>query len=287
MYRVYLELTEGMNVSRGEVALLAVAFIWGTSFPMMKVSVAKVPPILFMTYRFGVATLIMLVFYRKAVLRCDTLLRGFLLAITLASGNGLQIVGLKYTTAADSAFITSLYVVFTPFLAYLFMRRGVGLRDVASLGTAMMGLYLISGATLNMNYGNLLTALCAVSFAFQIVLIQLYRGYDYLSLSFWQILWSSIFFLLYDFAMGHGLSNMSGKAWLAVVYLGLFATFLAFTLQVRYQRETEAHKAALIYSMEAVFATLLSFVFLGERFTPVEYLGAFLIVVSVWNALRG
>ncbi len=287
MYRVYLELTEGMNVSRGEVALLAVAFIWGTSFPMMKVSVAKVPPILFMTYRFGVATLIMLVSYRKAVLRCDTLLRGFLLAITLASGNGLQIVGLKYTTAADSAFITSLYVVFTPFLAYLFMRRGVGLRDVASLGTAMMGLYLISGATLNMNYGNLLTALCAVSFAFQIALIQLYRGYDYLSLSFWQILWSSIFFLLYDFAMGHGLSNMSGKAWLAVVYLGLFATFLAFTLQVRYQRETEAHKAALIYSMEAVFATLLSFVFLGERFTPVEYLGAFLIVVSVWNALRG
>jgi len=272
---------------RGELALLAVTFIWGTSFPVMKVSVASVPPVLFMTYRFFVATLIMLLFYRRAVLRRDTLFKGFLLALTLSSGNGLQIVGLKYTTAADSAFITSLYVVFTPFLAYILMRKRVGKRDVVSLGAAVMGLYLISGATPSMNYGNLLTVLCAISFAFQIVLIQIYSDVDYLSLSFWQISWSLVLFAAYDVLAGYTFTGMTWETWLAALYLGIFATFVAFTVQVRYQRETEPHKAAIIYSLEAVFATVLSFVFLGERFTPIEYVGAFLILLGVWNELRG
>ncbi|NPA47711.1 MAG: DMT family transporter, partial [Thermococci archaeon] len=263
---------------RGEAVLLAVTFVWGTTFPLMKVSVRDVPPILFMMYRFGIAALLMLLFYRGRVLRRDTVFRGFMLALALASGNGLQIVGLKYTTAADSAFITSLYVVFTPFLAYFLMGKKIGIRDVISLGAAITGLYLISGATLSLNYGNVLTVLCAVSFAFQIVLIQIYGESDYLSLSFWQILWSFVLFLSYSIVAGPGLSGMSPGEWLAAIYLGIFATFVAFTVQVRYQRETEPHKAAIIYSLEAVFATVLSFVFLGERFTSVEYLGAFLIL---------
>ncbi|WP_457751237.1 DMT family transporter [Thermococcus sp.] len=273
-------------MNRGEAALLFVTFIWGTSFPVMKVSVMSVPPILFMMYRFAIASLAMLLFYRRAVLRRDTLLRGFILALTLSLGNGLQIVGLKYTTAADSAFITSLYVVFTPFLACVILRKGIKSRDVLSLVGAITGLYMISGATLNLNYGNLLTVICAFSFALQIVLIQLYSNSDYVSLSFWQIFWSFVMFLIYDVISGNLYLGMGLKAWLAAVYLGVFATFLAFTFQVRYQKETEAHRAALIYSMEAVFAAVLSFIFLGERFTPIEYLGALVILLSLWNELR-
>ncbi len=93
----------------------------GSTFPAMKVSLDYLPPILFLAYRFGVASLLMLLLFRSRILRRETLREGFLLGLTLFFGHGFQIVGLKYTTASNSAFITSLYVVFTPFIAYLLL----------------------------------------------------------------------------------------------------------------------------------------------------------------------
>ncbi|HID01398.1 MAG TPA: EamA family transporter, partial [Piscirickettsiaceae bacterium] len=138
-------------MKKAEMVLLGITAIWGFTFPAMKVSLDYISPILFLAYRFGIASLLMLLIYRNKVLRRDTFKEGFILGTTLFFGHGFQIIGLKYTTASNSAFITSLYVVFTPFVAYLILREKIKPGNFVSLIIAVMGLYLISGASLRFN----------------------------------------------------------------------------------------------------------------------------------------
>ncbi len=273
-------------MNRSELVLLGITAIWGFTFPAMKVSLDYLPPILFLAYRFGIASLLMLLLFRSRVLRGETFREGFVLGVTLFFGHGFQIVGLKYTTASNSAFITSLYVVFTPFIAYFLLRDRLKLRDAVSLAVALTGLYLISGASLNFNYGDLLTVLCALSFAFQIVLVQRFGEKDYLSLAFWQITWNFVFSLAFALLFEPFAVPTDPLPWAGVLYTSLFATVIAFTLQVKHQRNTKAHKAALIYSAEPIFGHIAAFITIGEVLSAKGYLGAALIMAGIWNEVR-
>ena len=273
-------------MNRSELILLGITVIWGFTFPAMKVSLDYLPPILFLAYRFGLASLLMLLIFRSKVLKKETLKEGFIIGLTLFFGHGFQIVGLKYTTASNSAFITSLYVVFTPFIAYFILREKLKLRDVISLVIALFGLYLISGARLDFNYGDLLTVLCALSFAFQIVLIQKFGEKDYLSLAFWQIFWNFILSLAFALIFEPFILPKNPLPWLGILYTSIFATVIAFTLQVKHQRNTKAHKAALIYSAEPIFGHISAFLTIGEVLSLKGYLGAALIMASIWNEIR-
>jgi len=274
------------GMKRAELILLGITTIWGFTFPAMKVSLSYMSPILFLAYRFGIASSLMLLIFRGRVLKKEAFLEGALLGITLFFGHGFQIVGLKYTSASNSAFITSLYVIFTPFIAYFLLGDILKRRDFLSLGIAMLGLYLISGASLNFNYGDLLTVLCALSFAFQIVLVQKFGEKDYISLAFWQIFWNFLFSSAYAaFFEGIKIPNALSP-WLGILYTGIFATVIAFTLQVKYQKETKAHKAALIYSSEPIFGHISAFLTIGEILSTRGYLGAMLILGAIWNEIR-
>lgn len=273
-------------MNRSELILLGITAIWGFTFPAMKASLDYLPPILFLAYRFGIASLLMLIIFRSRVFKRETLKEGFVLGLTLFFGHGFQIVGLKYTTASNSAFITSLYVVFTPFIAYFILGDRLRGRDVLSLIVALTGLYLISRASLNFNYGDLLTVLSALSFAFQIVLVQKFGEQDYLSLAFWQILWNFVFSLAFALRFESLVVPRDPMPWMGILYTAIFATVVAFTLQVKYQRDTKAHRAALIYSAEPIFGHIAAFLTIGEILSPKGYLGAALIMASIWNEVR-
>ncbi len=273
-------------MKRAELILLGITVIWGSTFPVMKVSLNGISPVLLLAYRFGIASLVMLLLFGRRVIKKNTLKAGFVLGVTLFFGHAFQIVGLKYTTPTNSGFITALYVVFTPFIAYSLLGDEIKRDDVLSLLLAIPGLYLISGATLHINYGDALTVLCALSFAFQIVLVHRYSGLDYLSLSFWQIFWNFVFSAVYS-ALFEGLEMpKSTSTWLGILYLALFATVLTFTLQVKYQGKTRAQRAAMIYSAEPLFSYLTSFLFLGEVLSIKGNIGGLLILAGIWNEVR-
>lgn len=273
-------------MKRAELALLGVTVFWGFTFPAMKVSLKYLPPVLFLAYRFGIASLLMLLIFGRKALKRETLREGFILGLTLFFGHGFQIVGLKYTTASNSAFITSLYVVFTPFIAYFMLGERVTRRDLTSLVLAVIGLYLISGAGTSIKYGDFLTLLCAISFAFQIVLVHKFGEKDYLSLTFWQLLWNFIFSSLFTLAFEEQVFPKEPLPWVGVLYTAVFATVIAFTVQLKYQRYTKAQRAALIYSSEPVFGSLAAYITLGETLSARGYLGAALIMSGILNEVR-
>ena len=273
-------------MNRSEAILLGITAIWGFTFPAMKISLNYLPPLLFLAYRFGIASILMLLVFRSRVLKLETLREGVILGITLFLGHGFQIVGLEYTTASNSAFITSLYVVFTPFIAYFLLGDKIKARDTISLAVALTGLYLISGASFNFNRGDFLTVLCALSFAFQIVLVQKFGEKDYLSLAFWQIAWNFVLALLFAILFEPLVIPEDPLPWMGILYTSIFATVVAFTLQIKHQRNTQAHRAALIYSAEPIFGHISSFLTLGEVLSPRGYLGALLIMLGIWNEIR-
>lgn len=273
-------------MKKAELILLGITAIWGFTFPAMKLSLEYISPIAFLAYRFGIASLLMFLIFRRKIFKKETFVPGMILGVTLFFGHGFQIVGLKYTTASNSAFITSLYVVFTPFIAYFILKDRLKGRDFISLGIAVIGLYLISGATLDFNRGDLLTVLCALSFAFQIVLVQKFGEKDYLSLAFWQIFWNFIFSFTYARFVEGIVLPKNIIPWLGILYTGLFATVIAFTMQVKYQKETKAHKAALIYSAEPIFGHISAFITMREILSIKGYLGALLILLAIWNEIR-
>ncbi|ASJ01329.1 DMT family transporter [Thermococcus gorgonarius] len=273
-------------MKRAELILLLVTVFWGLTFPVMKISISYMPPLLFLAYRFGIASALMLLIFRSKAVKKETVFEGFILGITLFSGHAFQIIGLKYTTPSNSAFITSLYVVFTPFIAYFLLRDKIKKKDVVSLLIAIAGLYLISGAGKDLNHGDILTVFCAISFAFQIVLVHKFQGSDYISLSFWQIVWNFLFSLVSSSLIEKPILPTTPASWLGIIYTSLFATVVAFTAQIKYQGETTAYRAALIYSTEPLFGTLGTVIIMRTIPSVRELIGAGLIMMAVWMAIK-
>jgi len=265
---------------KAELILLGLSAIWGTTFPVMKIGIKDFPPVSFIAFRFFLASIILAIVLKDKITK-DQIFPGFLIGLSLFAGFGFQVVGLKYTTASNSAFITSLYMVFTPFVAFALLKSKITRVDALALAIAVLGTYLISGASLNLSYGDLLTILAALSFAFQIVLIEYYKDLG-LGLAFWQIFWNFIFSLVYSIYFESLPLPKEGSTVFAILYTGIVATALAFLGQVKYQPKIESHRAAVLYSAEPVFGYFFSFLILGEILPFEGYVGAFLILVAIW-----
>jgi len=272
-------------LKKAEVILLIITFFWGLTFPIMKISISSFPPVLFLSYRFGIASFLMLLLFYKRI-SSKEILPGMLLGASLFAGHAFQIIGLKYTTASNSAFITSLYIVFTPILAYFLLKEPVKKHHITSVFLALLGIYLISNTnSLKIAKGDFLTLLCAISFALQIVLVQKFQKYSqkysYISLSFWQLFFNFVFCSVYAFIFEKIVIPDNLNSLIGILYTSIFATVIAFTLQLKYQKFTTSSKAAIIYSAEPIFAHFSAMLLLGETLSMQAYLGALLIFLAI------
>lgn len=267
---------------RAELALLLLAFFWGTTFPLVKIALDFCSPFLFLTIRFALGTLIIWVAYSKKISFMDmaTIKAGIILGIFLFLGFGFQTVGLKYTAASKSAFITGLFVIMVPPLSVLIVKEKPKLFSLIGVILAISGLWLMTRPKgSEFNFGDLLTFLCAISFSFHVIYVQIYaKRFPFEKLVFVQLLTTSLLsipsmFLLEtaEFVYNHNLVS-------AILVTALFATALGISIQNRMQKDTTATKASVIYTMEPVFAGFFSYLILGEVLGSAGMLGAGLIL---------
>lgn len=273
--------------SLSDLMLLGVSMIWGGTFPLIKVSLQDISPYVFLSLRFLIATLILAVVFRKelASTSIEALQAGFLIGVFIFIGYLTQTVGLKYTTASKSGFITGLYVVFTPILAYPILRTALPRKRILAVLLASTGLFLLSEIdpiSLRMNYGDFLTVLSAVAYAFSVVLIGKYaKIFSVPVLATTQILTTWVLSTLSWAILEPLFLPKSRIAWIAIVITAIFATALAFLAQNYAQKHTTATKAAIIFTAEPIFALIFSSATLGETLTHRGILGAMLIIVGM------
>lgn len=267
---------------KAELSLLLLTFIWGTTFPLVKTALNFSSAFVFLTFRFGLATLAFwLIFSQKISFKDKGVLKaGAVIGVFLFLGFAFQTLGLKYTSASKSAFITGLFVVMIPPLSYLILKEKIRIFSLIGVILAVSGLYLLTcpkGSEFNL--GDLFTFFCAISFSFQVIFVQIYtKKFDFLTLTFIQIAFTACLSLPFMLVFEKIKLVYHPHLVLAILVCAILATALALFIQNRMQKDTTTVKAALIYAMEPVFAAIFSFILLGEVLGWFGILGGGLIL---------
>lgn len=272
----------------GDLALVAVAFVWGASFLAVKVALVELSPYAILLGRFALATAVLLALFPRRWHRLPgaTWRAGLAVGACLYGAFLFQTLGLVYTTPARSGFISGAYLVLVPVLERLLYGARVSPRVALGIGVAFAGMALLThpGSLAAVNRGDGLTLLCAVGFALHIVVLGRYAPRIPSSeLAVLQIAFAGALALPVALATGGGPPplDLAPRVLGAVAFLGLFCSALAFGVQTWAQARTAPARAALLLALESVFAAGLSVAAGVERLSPGEWLGGLLVVAGV------
>ncbi|MDP9143634.1 MAG: DMT family transporter, partial [Actinomycetota bacterium] len=239
--------------SRAILALLAASFVFGATFVVVKSAVERIPPISFVAWRFLLGALLLSVF---AIPRGKKIwLHGTISGAALFAGYALQTTGIAQTSASNSALITGLYVVITPFLASLFARRTPSLWSVGAAALSFVGLVLITDTDgFRLEQGDLLTLGCALAFALHIVALSRFaRHHPVVPFTTVQLAVTSV--LAFALSLLLEVQNIPDPSvWGALLLTGLGASAGCFVLQIWAQTVVGATTAAVVLAAEPAFA---------------------------------
>lgn len=274
---------------KADLALIAVAFIWGATFILVKEALATVSTMLFLTMRFGIAAIALWFTFRGRGShfprnRKRELLVGFLVGFCLFSGYILQTAGLRYTSASKAGFITGFYIVLVPVLNAIVYRRIPQISEVTGVICAGigMGLMTLTSLRLDISAGDLLILGCSVAYAFHIIVLGHFSGtMTYETLAVNQIATGAVLGLLTFWWVETPRLIWTTGVVVGLAVTSLLATALAFSVQSWAQQFTTPTRTALIFALEPVFAWVTSFLVAGEVLTTRATVGAFLILSGI------
>jgi len=276
-----------MKGIQAEIYLLGIVIIWGSTFAIIKGILDQILPLTFLAYRFFLAAFVLSVIFWKRLKNIDNIIlrKGWLIGIFLFLGYTFQTVGLKYTTATKTGFITGLSVVLVPVISYFFIKEKINRNSVIGVIFAVIGLWFLNyNSKFSFNFGDFLVLLGAVSFAMHIISVGLYaKKVDYVPLVIVQLATVFVLCLLMAIIFERPALHLSYSfnIWWAIILTGVFATALAFYMQNRFQRYSTATKTAIIFSGEPIFAAVFAYFLLGEKVGLIAWAGGLLIIFGM------
>jgi drug/metabolite transporter (DMT)-like permease len=267
------------------LALLGVGFVWGAAFVLMKDAIKQQPYMDFLATRFTVAFLAMLILRPRVSLKIEKgdVSYGALLGVVLALGYITQTIGLELTTAATSGFLTGLYVVFTPLIAWLVMRQSVAKRVIVGVVIALAGLAVFSGAATDVEFqlGQIWLVACAVFYAIHILLLGKHgKGRSAYRFAMLQIGWMAV--VTWAFAIVDGYQPPpNAEVWFAIFFTAILSTVLAFWIQTWAQTLIDPARVALIITSEVIFTALVAVAVGQEPITFAMIIGGGLMFAAM------
>jgi drug/metabolite transporter (DMT)-like permease len=283
-YLTSMILADKKKARFADLALLYAAAIWGATFFVVKDSLATIDPVVLVGYRFLLAAAVLaiglkiakrpLFLYWKESTQLGIIL--WILYIT-------QTVGLRYTTASNSGFITGLFVAFVPFFTLFMNRKARLLPQMPAVLISLFGLWLLTGGMTDINRGDWLTLIAAMAYAGHLLYVDRFvkQGLDVYILSFQQFLFVGAISIITAAIFGLPFVPTSTSAIGYVAFLALLPTLSAFVLQLIAQKVVPPIRVSLILALEPVFAALFAWTLGGEEFILRRALGGLLIFVAM------
>ena len=263
-----------------ELGLIYSAVIWGSTFFVVKDALQNVDPMILIGYRFLLAAILAggsCIVAKKALFKnvVHGLLLGFLSWLLYAS----QTIGLSFTTASNSGFITGLFIVFVPIFALIVFRKAPSLMDIIATCFSLLGLWILTGGLTEINLGDILTLISAVTYALHILLVDRYirEGDNPFVLSFQQFLVTGAISLSYGVVFGLPFSVFKVETVGVILFLALLPTFSAFLIQNLAQKFVKPIRVSLILAFEPVFAALFAWTLGNELLVFHRAIGGFFI----------
>jgi drug/metabolite transporter (DMT)-like permease len=282
-----------------ELALIAATTAYGATFVLVQDALERVTPVGFILLRFTVGAAVLIpVALMRGWRRTDVPAqpRAFMLAVLAFGfvgfvGYWFQNAGLERTTTSNSAFITGLFVVFTPLIETVVSRKAPPPNVLLAVAVSAVGLFLLTGAELSMNAGDALTLGCAFFFGIWIYLGGRFsQTFDAIALTAGQLAVMAL--LAIPVVVVGGMGEIDTQVVVAVLVTGVVCSSLAFTIQLWGQRYVEPSRAAVILLFEPVVAGVVGYA-VGERLGFAGYVGAFVILGGIllaesrsWRAAR-
>jgi drug/metabolite transporter (DMT)-like permease len=266
-----------------ELGLVYCAAVWGATFFMVKDALSGVDPVAMVAHRFLLSALLLAPWALTRPARFKHLKESFILAVLLVLLYISQTIGLGYTTASNSGFITGLFVIFVPlFLLLFFGKPPTPVQWGASL-LALAGLWLLTGGIRSANFGDAITLIAAATYAGHLLATDKYvrADADVLVLAFHQFWMTGVLAALSVIATGRSFAVSGNSAKSTIVFLAIVPTLSAFFIQMKAQKTVPPVKVSLIFSLEPVFAALFAWTLGGEHFAPARAAGGALIVAAM------
>lgn len=284
-----------LNNLKGSIILFITAIIWGTSFVAQSEGMKLIEPFTYNSIRtlIGGLVLVPVIFvfktfakktgdYQKVNVKI-TLIGGVCCGLALCIASSFQQVGIVYTTAGKSGFITALYVICVPVLELILGRRQ-GKKIWLCVIMAVIGFYLLCiKEDFSVNFGDLLTLICAGFFACHIIVIDrfLERGADGMVMACIQFFTAGLVMMVCMFLFETPRIDRIIDANFTILYAGVMSCGVAYTMQIIGQKYTAPTIATLIMSLESVFAVLSGWIILGEQLSLKEFLGCCMVFAAV------
>jgi drug/metabolite transporter (DMT)-like permease len=290
---------------KADVTLLIVSVIWGSAFVAQRVAGQLGSVYFFNGARYLLAALVVLPLALRVDLNSNSTIQGkflsypreqyiwmFIAGFLLFAGSALQQAGMVYTTAGNAGFITSLYVVLVPFALFIVWREKPHWMSIVAVVLAGVGTFLLStGGRFEVRPGDVLELIGALFWTFHVIVLGKYASkFEAMSFSVGQLFVCAIL----NLGLGVFVESSFTFSWPlfgAIVYTALFSLGLCYTLQIWAQRHTPPADAALILSLESVFAVLSGWLVLNEKLILIQIFGCLLIFVAVmlsqfkeWNS---
>jgi drug/metabolite transporter (DMT)-like permease len=270
-------------------AMLATAAVWGGSFVLMKDAIQEQDVYSFLSSRFLVASALMIA-YRPNVFKGLTskfIRQGVLAGVLLGGGYIFQTLGLAKTTVSNTGFITGLYLVFTPLISLIILKRKVLNIQWLAVVVATLGLFLISYNGISIGIGEILVLISALFYGAHFVALGEWSdGKNTYALTLIQILTVSAIASICALINGYQLPP-SSNVWQAVLFTAFFATFLAFIVQTKAQSVMSATAASVLLAMETPFALFFGLVFNSDPLTMRIIAGGTMVMfamgVVIWS----
>jgi len=270
-------------------AMLATAAVWGGSFVLMKDAIQEQDVYSFLSSRFLVASALMIA-YRPNVFKGLTskfIRQGVLAGVLLGGGYIFQTLGLAKTTVSNTGFITGLYLVFTPLISLIILKRKVLNIQWLAVVVATLGLFLISYNGISVGIGEILVLISALFYGAHFVALGEWSdGKNTYALTLIQILTVSAIASICALINGYQLPP-SANVWQAVLFTAFFATFLAFIVQTKAQSVMSATAASVLLAMETPFALFFGLVFNSDPLTMRIIAGGTMVMfamgVVIWS----
>ena len=283
-----------MTKSLSMVCALVTTFIWGTAFIAQDTGMDNIGPLTFNAARFVIGFLtilpLALLFERKKikleVLSKSKLFMKYLvfMGVSLFLGTFLQQTALQYTNIANAAFFTVFYVPIVPILLFFIYSKKVHWSIWPAIGLCVFGVYLLSDfSNSEIMLGDGLVILCSVFWALHIIFAgkfmeefdipMFYAALQALFVALLSIIFSYIF---EEINISKILMESS-----SILYAGALSGGIAFTLQMYAQKNIEEAPAAIIYSLEGVFAAVAGWIILNQFLSTNNMIGCLLILIAV------
>ena len=251
------------------LAMLATAAVWGGSFVVMKDSLEQQDVYSFLSSRFLLASLLMFL-YRPNVfkgLNKKFVRQAILAGLLLGSGYIFQTLGLTKTTVSNTGFVTGLYLVFTPLISLIILKRHVMKIQWAAVIIATAGLFLISYNGISIGLGETLVLISAFLYGAHFVALGEWSdGGNTYALTLIQIMTVSAMATAGALFNGYQIAP-TGRVWVSILFTALFATFLAFLIQTKAQSVMSATAASVLLAMETPFALIFGLLFNNDPLT--------------------